>query len=260
MALRVDIGWLVATLLLSARVAGATVLAPVFGPVQVPAIARVALAFALAAMLVAALPIPAVAIQDAPLASSVQLAIAMLSELFIGAGIAFGFLAAYAATQVAGRILDIQMGFSAANVFNPFTQGFSPLLGSLFGMAAIVVFLALDGHHVLVRALAASVQTFPPGTLVHDFDWDAFMRHSGVMFVFGLTLAAPVMFALLLADIAMAVFSRSMPQLNVFVLGFAVKIVLGIIALAASIRLADEALAGLFETTFDFWERTTTTS
>jgi flagellar biosynthetic protein FliR len=91
-----------------------------------------------------------------------------------------------------------------------------------------------------------SAQTVPPGTVGSALDWDAVFRQSGVMFTFGAALAAPVMLALLLTDLAMAVMARSMPLLNVFVLSFSVKIVLGLTALAASIKLSGPLLQALF--------------
>jgi flagellar biosynthetic protein FliR len=251
MTLRADIGWLFASLLLSVRVAAATILAPVLGPTQVPPSARVIIAVSLAAFIASALP-PATAVAVPNVAS---LGAAAVVELIIGASLSLGFLVAYAATQFAGRALDIQMGFSIASVFDPQTNSFGPLLGALFGMAAVAVFLALDGHHVLIQALALSARTVPPGSVHYAPDWAALMEHSGAMFLFGAALAAPVMFALLLADISMAVMARSMPLLNVFVLSFAVKIVLGLIGLAASIRFAQPLLEALFSSTYQYWER-----
>jgi len=256
-ALHVDIAWLAAVLLLATRVAGATVLIPIFGPVEVPGTVRVTLAVALAAALVSGIAGLPTAAAAASLASAGSLAVAMLSELVIGAAFAFGFLAAYAATQVAGRVLDTQMGFSAASVFNPTLRTVSPVAGTILGMLGVVMFLTLDGHHLLLRALAASARSMPPGSIFagEQFAWEALIAQSGVMFAFGLTLAAPVMFSLLLADVAIALISRSVPQLNPFVLGFAVKIMLGIVGLAAAIRLGGAAFEHLFSTTFRYWEQ-----
>jgi flagellar biosynthesis protein FliR len=249
MTLRIDMAWLVGTLLLSARVAAATMLTPVFGPVQIPGPVRVLIALTLAAFLFLATPVPM-----PPIETTTDLAVATLGELILGASLAFGFLVAYAATQIAGRVLDIQLGYSAASVLNPTTQTPAPLLGTVFGMAAVAVFLAMDGHHVLLRALALSLQHYPPGQLAFDLDLLEHLKFSGVMFTFGLALAAPVMLTLLLADIALAVMSRSMPQLNVFILSFSVKIVLGLIGLAVSVKFAGAVLTALFESTFRFWE------
>jgi flagellar biosynthetic protein FliR len=249
MTLHIDLIWLTGTLLLSARIAAATMLTPVFGPTQIPAPVRVFIALALAAFLMLAVPTSV-----APLHDSVGLAVATLGELLLGASLAFGFLVAYAATQIAGRVLDVQLGYGAASVLNPTTQVPAPLIGSVLGMAAVAVFLGLDGHHVLIRALALSVQHYPPGTLALDMDLSEHLKFSGGMFVFGLALAAPVMLSLLLADIALAVLARSMPQLNVFVLSFSVKIMLGLMGLAITVKFSGAVLTAMFESTWRFWE------
>lgn len=250
MSLHIDIAWLLATILVSVRIAGATMLIPVFGPTRVPATARVVLAVALSAFLVAALPSSFAAITDA-----IQFASAALTELFIGLAFAFGFLAPYAATQVAGRALDIQIGFGAAGVLNPATQTYSPLLGSVFGMLAICAFLAMDGHLLLLKALAASIVSTPPGTGISAVAPQLILKHSATIFTFGFSMAGPVMFLLLLSDIAMAVFARSMPQLNVFVLGFAIKIVLGLTGIAIGVRFAGALFDALFSTSFQYWDQ-----
>jgi flagellar biosynthetic protein FliR len=249
MTLRIDMAWLLGTLLLSARVAAATMLTPIFGPTQIPGPVRVMIALALSAFLMLAAPVV-----QAPIGSTTDLMIAALGELFIGASLAFAFLVAYSATQIAGRVLDIQLGYGAASVLNPTTQTPAPLIGTVFGMAAIAVFLAIDGHHVLIRALALSIETYPPGELATNLDIGELLKFSGSMFTFGLALCAPVMFSLLLADIALAVMARSMPQLNVFILSFSVKIVLGLIGLAVSVKFAGATLTTLFESTYRVWD------
>lgn len=249
MTLRIDMAWLVGTLLLSARIAAATMLTPIFGPTQIPGPVRVFISLAFGAFLILAVPV-----SMPPMGDATDLAVATLGELLLGASLAFGFLVAYAATQLAGRVLDVQLGYGAAAVLNPTTQVPAPLIGTVFGMAAVAVFLALDGHHVLIRALALSVERYPPGTLALDLDFAEHLKFSGAMFTFGLALAAPVMLSLLLADLALAVMSRSMPTLNVFVLSFSVKIVLGLMGLALSVKFAGAVLTALFESTWRFWE------
>jgi flagellar biosynthesis protein FliR len=251
MSLRIDIGWLIATLLVSVRVASATIVAPVLGPSQIPAPARVALVLALSACLVAGAPVDAA---SAPV-DLLALVAATLGEAVYGLAFAFGFVVAYAATQVAGRALDIQVGFGAAGILNPATRVMSPLLGTVLGMLMIASFLALDGHLVLIRALAASLAVSPPGATFTNLDPSLILNHSAATFTFGLALAAPVMFMLLLADLAMAVFARSMPQLNIFVLGFAVKIVLGLSGLALAVRFSSAVLEKLFSASFLYWDR-----
>lgn len=249
MTLRFDMAWLLATLLVSVRVATATALTSVLGPTQIPAPARVILVLAISALLISAMSVPMTAI-----ASLAALVLAVVSEVFIGLAFAFGFMAAYAATQIAGRILDTQIGFGAAAILNPATQTVSPLLANLFGMLAIAVFLSLDGHLLLIKALSLSLHAMPPGSRLSPETWPSILAHSGVSFVFALSLAGPLMGLLLLSDVALAAIARSMPQLNVLVLGFAIKIMLGLIGLTLGIRLAHSVLNSLFTTTFQYWD------
>lgn len=249
MTLRLDMAWLIATLLVTVRVVAATSLTAVLGPTQIPAPARVILVLALSALLISATSIPGTAI-----ASLAALLSAIAGEVMIGVAFAFGFIAAYAATQIAGRILDTQIGFGAAAILNPATQTVSPLLANLFGMVAIAVFLSLDGHLLLIKALSLSIQTMPPGSKLSVAAWPSILEHSGVSFLFALSLAGPVMGLLLLSDIALAAIARSMPQLNVLVLGFAIKTMLGLIGLMLSMRLAHMVLNSLFATTFQYWD------
>jgi flagellar biosynthetic protein FliR len=98
------------------------------------------------------------------------------------------------------------------------------------------------------------VQAFPPGTAGFAVDWGALLTQSRAMFTFGLALAGPVMIALLLADIGMAVVARSVPQLNVFILSFSVKALLGLVGLVAAIPIARSVVTALFESTFRYWD------
>jgi flagellar biosynthesis protein FliR len=250
MAITINAAWLLTTLLLSVRVAAATMLTSVLGPAQIPGTIRVLLAVTLGALLAST-----VGSGRALPSSVIGLALACLVEAAIGAAFALGFLTAYAATQIAGRILDLQMGFGLGSVLNPDTQTLSSLTGMVFGMAGVGIFLGLNGHHALIRALAASVEAFPPATRPDSFPWTAAPADAALMYTYGLSLAGPVMFALLLADITMAVFARSMPQLNIFVMGFALKVVLGMIGLAASVALSQGVFATLFGTLFRQWNR-----
>jgi flagellar biosynthetic protein FliR len=247
--LRLDMAWLMATLLVSVRVAVATALTSVLGPTQIPAPARVMLVLAISALLISAAAIPVTAV-----ASLAGLLLAIANEAIIGLAFAFGFIAAYAATQIAGRILDTQIGFGAAGILNPATQTVSPLLANLFGMLSIAVFLAIDGHLLLIKALSLSLHAMPPGSRLSAETWPSILAHSGVSFAFALSLAGPIMGLLLLSDVALAAIARSMPQLNVLVLGFAIKIMLGLIGLTLGVRLARAILDPLFATTFMYWD------
>jgi flagellar biosynthetic protein FliR len=241
MSLQLDIGWLFATALLAVRIAAATAFTPVLGPAQIPGSVRVILAFVLGAAIVSGLPYPVAAPPD----SAWVIVGSMLKELVTGCCLSLGFLSAYAATLFAGRALDVQVGFAVASTLNPASKEPSPLFGTVLSMAGVAVFLGLDGHHVLIRALSSTVP--------FSQDWGALISQSAVMFSFGAVLAGPIMFTLLLVDLSMAVLARSMPSLNVFILSFAVKIIAGMIGLAVGVKLGGPLLEALYGTTFTYW-------
>jgi flagellar biosynthetic protein FliR len=247
--LRVEVAWLVGVLLVTIRVAAAMYFLPIFGATHVPSLVRIVWVIALAIVLHASVGVSVGFPED-----GLALALAAGSEVVIGGCLAFGLLTAYAATQFAGRGLDIQMGFGVASVLNPGTRSRGSLLGSLLGMVFLAVFLALDGHQVLVRGLAMSLQVAPPGRYGFVPDMAGVLQQCSVMFAFGLALAGPVMLALFLADLALAFMARSMPQFNVFVLSFAIKVVLGLAGLAIAIPLSAHVLDTLFQTTYGFWD------
>jgi len=242
-----------ASLMLSVRFGTATALTPIFGSTSLPGFVRVALSLAFGIAVAASLP--SAAIQGVGALAIPTLALALLREAVIGAVFSIGFLSAYAATQVAGRVLDIQIGFGVAGILNPATNAFSPLLGSLFGMVGIAIFLSMDGHHQLLRALQFSSEIAPPNATSHGINASAILQQSALMFVYGLMLAAPVMLALLLIDITLAVYARSLPQLNILVLSFAIKVVVGMLLLAVSLKWVQWTFSQLYTSTFTFWSQ-----
>ena len=242
-----DVGWILIAILVSVRVTVAMLVVPLFGPIRIPAPVKVWLALGLGVVLMPAIS-PAV-----PALESVVLFESVLTEIIVGACFGFGFLAAFAATQIAGRALDLQIGYGAASILNPATMAPAPLLGTMFGLLLTAIFLSMDGHHVLVHALAMSVLLVPPGSPIPTADWGMLMSHSSIMFVYAVALAAPVMLMLSLIDLAMAVISRSMPQLNVFILSFTVKILVGLLVMAGSIQFAGGVYHTLSERVFRFW-------
>jgi flagellar biosynthetic protein FliR len=251
MALSLDLNWVVSILLSSLRVGAVLVLTPLMTFATTPASFRILFVVAFSALLVSAPMIP-----PAPGMPAVDgLLLPALGELLCGAVLAFGLLAGFAAFQFAGRILDLQLGFGVAALIDPTTRTQVPLLGTLLYMAAIIAFFAIDGHHLVIRALAHSFTRFPPGSGLAAFDIGAVVTQFGLMFSFAAALAAPVMFVLLLVDVALAVMARTMPQMNVFFLSLPLKILIGLLVLVLSIRFMGPVAARLFESIVRHFER-----
>jgi len=242
-----------ASLMLSVRFGTATALTPIFGFISLPGFVRALLSLAFGVAVASSLP--NTAIHGVGELSAPYLVFTALREAIIGAVFSLGFWSAYAATQVAGRVLDVQIGFGVAGILNPATNAFSPLLGSLFGMIGIAVFLSMDGHHQMLRALALSTDIASPNISGNEAGAFAILQQSSAMFVYGLMLAAPVMLALLLVDITLAIYARSLPQLNVLVLSFAIKVVIGMLLLAVSLKWTQWTFMQLYKNTFEFWSR-----
>jgi flagellar biosynthetic protein FliR len=245
-----DSAWIAAVLLVSIRVGPMLILTPVLGSTTIPVRARVLFALALSAMIVGSTR----ATWGIDLTSGGALVSAALAELMIGAALAFGLVAAFAAFLFGGRLLDLQIGFGVASLIDPSTRGQSPLLGTLLNLVAIAVFFAADGHHVLIRGLAESLDRFPPGTSLSSLQIDAMVAQFGVVFVYGLAIVAPAVVALLLLDVAMAVATRTMPQMNVFIVSMPLKVVVGLLVLALSTRYLLPAMQRIFETIPRYWD------
>ena len=254
MNLGIDAAWITLVLLASIRLGALFVLTPLFGAMPLPGRFRVFLALLLAAAMVSALNV-APGAAGSLVHSAPGLALAAFGELAVGAAMAFGLFAAFGAFQFAGKLLDIQIGFSLSTVFDPVTRTQAPLLGTLLNLLGVMIFFTLDGHLLLMRGIAWSFTAFPPGELPTGWNLSAFVDQFGVMFVFGLAIAAPVVFALLLTDVALGIASRTMPQLNIFTVGIPVKIVVGLLVFAATLFAVAPVMARLFATVLTFWQR-----
>lgn len=251
MLLNIDQGWLVQICLASIRIGMLFILTPVFSNLSRVTTVRVLLTLALSVLLAANL---------APAPGGLDLSLGPLlaagaGELVTGGVLAFGMFAAFAAFSVAGSILDVQSGFSIGSVYDPVTGGGGPVFATLLNLTAVAMFFALDGHHALVRGVAYSLQQVPPGAGLAAFNPDAVVRQFGVMFTLGVAMAGPVMFGLFLAEIALSVISRSLPQMNVFVVGVPAKIVIALALLAMTAGVLGPVMGRVYASVFQFWQQ-----
>jgi flagellar biosynthetic protein FliR len=225
---------LVATLLLSLRIAPAFAFAPPFTLLRTPALVRVLLSFALAAWLVATYP--AQTWQGA--AAGGSLIVAGARELFLGLSLALALQLAFAALLTVGRAIDIQAGFGLAMLADPTSRTQLPLVGTLFAYAAAVVFFGTDGPADLLAIWAASVVQVPIGGGGLGENLAVMLNYVSVVFAMAFGAAGLVMLVLFLIDGAIAFMSRTLPQMNVLVLGFQVKTLALLLILPIAIALA----------------------
>lgn len=251
MTLHLDMGWLIMLWLATLRLSALLLLTPVLGGASVPPQARLIMLLALAALMLAALPAMRPPAMGEGLGELWQWAI---GELLIGAAMAFGLHCAFGSFALAGKMLDLQIGFSVGAIFDPLTRSAAPLLGSLLTGLGGVIFYAMDGHHLLLRMVAYSFEKVPLGSTLPWQVAKPFVDQFGAMFVLGLTLAAPVVVALFLVDVGLGIVSRTMPQMNVFLIGLIVKIMVGLLIFMLSLQGMAAVMRRAFVGMFDFWQ------
>ena len=168
-------------------------------------------------------------------------------------GIAIGFLMRLflAAVDVAGEMIGLQMGLSFAVFFNPQTGGQTSVVAEFLGLLTLLVFLALDGHLMMVLILVKSFEWLPVGMPTAREGWLLIVRYAAVMFSLGVMLALPLIATLLITNIALGILTRSAPQLNLFAVGFPVTLSVGFIVLLVCLSLVAPMLHNLFELGFN---------
>ncbi len=247
----VNMDFITALFLVFIRLSALTLLTPLFATAQVPVNIRTLLLLALALTLVASLSVTPAQVPH----SLAELFQAALYELIIGALLAFGLFTAFGAFLFGGRILDFQMGFGFANLIDPATNMQSPLIGTVLNLMAVATFFLLDGHHMVIRGIAYSLEKAPIGLGLNSLHIDAVIGQFGKMFVYGLMLVAPAVFTLLLLDVGLAFAARTMPQVNIFIVGLPLKIFVGLTVLLLSLNYLSPLLKKIYESIFRSWER-----
>ncbi|MEZ4649001.1 MAG: flagellar biosynthetic protein FliR [Candidatus Eisenbacteria bacterium] len=141
----------------------------------------------------------------------------------------------FVAIRFAGSLIGIQMGVAMAGLFDPASGEQMPLVGRFLEVYAILLFLALDGHHILLRALAFSLHRVGPGSFPGGPDLVAVAGALGsAVFLLALQVGAPIVAALFLTDAALGFVARAVPQMNVFLIGIPAKIGVGMVFLIVS--------------------------
>lgn len=212
-------------LLIGARTSGMFLIAPIFSGRQVPAQLRIGLILVVTMLLSFATQVKT----EFPLTTPGQFIIALIAETLTGYVIGFVVYVVFATVQLAGQLLDMQMGFGIVNVIDPLSGMQMPMMGNFQYLLALLVFLGVNGHHYLIRALAESYQLIPVMGGHYDAQFAQFMIGLGAaMFVTAIKLAAPVVSAVFITDVALGFMARTVPQMNVFIVGLPAKILGGI--------------------------------
>ncbi len=209
---------LVAFLLALARTAGFVLITPPFSSRNVPAQTKVGLAVALA------LPLSALGQDGAPELGSATLFVRAFTEALTGVTLGFFVLIAIATVQAVGELLDLVGGFTLTASLDPMLMAQTSVMGKLHQLTAATVLFVTDGHLVVLHGLSRTMQRTPTPTLDAESVARALTADVAGLFVGAIQIAAPVIAAMLVADVALGLLTRAAPALNPFALSYPIKI------------------------------------
>lgn len=226
-------------LLAMVRTAAWLLVAPPFNTRMVPITVKVGLAVALA------VPVAPRVAETAPPPELAPLVTAVLLQ--VGVGLALGFVVQllFAAVQAAGELIDLFAGFTIAATYDPFTNANQAVFGRLYQLLATALLFATGGHLLLVQGLLDSFAAVPSGLPDLGATSAELVDSLTLFFLSALEIAAPLLGALFLTEVALGLLSKAAPQMNVFTLGFPIKIMLTLLLAGLALPLLPNAVQGL---------------
>jgi flagellar biosynthetic protein FliR len=232
-------------LVVCARVSGFIAAIPVLISAQTPGRIKTALVFVGSLML---FPVMAKSVPQMNY-SPLPLFLLILSEVLLGLLLALVSRLIFTAVEFGATVIGFQMGFASANVYDPQSERQVELLSQFQNVFAILIFLAIDGHHIFLRTAVLSYELLPPGQF--DVAGDAIpflMQLASHMFTIGVQFSAPLLAILLFVSLILGVLARVFPQLNVFLLSFPLNIGIGFVVIALTLNMVSTLLGREFDT------------
>lgn len=216
---------------------------PFLGSANIPGLVKAGLALSLAILISPAVKLPAELLpRDLP-----HLAYLGLGEVFIGLILGLSVRLLLTAVQIMGQLAGFQMGFAVANVFDPIGGEQVSVLAQFCYLMAMLVFFAVGGHLSFFAALHDSFKAVPPGhwRLTRDL-YDQVMSLVTMMFTLSIKIGAPVIGALIFLQVVMGVLAKTVPQMNILVVGFPLTISVGLVFLSLTLTVLVPVLTRLF--------------
>ena len=160
----------------------------------------------------------------------------LAQQVAIGLSMGMAMRVVFSAVEMAGSLIGLQMGLGFATFFDPQNSSQTPVVGSFLGMLAILVFLSLNGHQLMIEAVAQSFRDLPIIAEPHSAaGWRTLAGWGRQIFLGGVLLSLPVIAALLITNISIGIMTRAAPQLNIFAVGFPITLLVGFAVLMLSL-------------------------
>lgn len=231
-------------LLVLTRVTAFIVTVPFFSYRTIPTTQRVIFAALLAWVMVYTIEAPTLEIDGTYI-------LLVLKEATVGLFIGLIAYIVMSAIQIAGGFIDFQMGFAIANVIDPQTGAQSPLLGQFFNVLALLLLLTLNAHHMLLDGIFYSYRFVPIDVLWPSFGEERLVEFIAktfmTTFAIAFQMSIPIVATLFLVDLALGITARTVPQLNIFVVGFPIKIGVSFLVLVTTFTVMIAMMQKLFE-------------
>lgn len=179
-----------------------------------------------------------------------------LKEILFGLAIGFISKVIFAAAEIAGQLIDFQVGFSMASVYNPLSGSSASNYGKVYYWLSICLFFILDLHHIIIKTLIKSFQYLPLGTIVlNEFNPEGIVKLFGMAFELALNLSVPMIIVVLVTDITLGIISKTVPQINVFMLGMPLKAVVSFIVFMLILSWVMSEISGIVGSVPGYIER-----
>ena len=216
---------------------------PVFSQRAVPMRVKVGLALFIALAAQPSLPAMPVVPLDSPAAFML-----VLQQLLIGLSLGFAVRLVFAAVELAGELIGLQMGLNFAGFFDPATASQGTASGRFFGTMVAFLFVLSNGHLAIIQALVRSFEVFAVGAEPFDFLRRTQPQQWGSeIFMLGLWIALPLVGMLLFVNLVLGVISRVAPQISVFSVGFPITVSVGLIGMLLTLPLMEQPFAMALE-------------
>lgn len=237
-------------LLIFARISGVFFTAPFFSSFVIPERAKLILSLFITIIIYPALKNFQITIPQ----NMIQYGLMVLSQVIVGLILGFAISLIFTAFQVAGEFFSFQIGFGITEVLDPLAQVEIPILGQFQYLIAILVFLSINGHHMLLSALYRSFEVIP----LIDFSNIAkvqllsitFSKLLSQMFLVALKIAFPILATMFLVSFILGLLAKASPQLNIFMVGFPFQIAIGLITYLIVMPFFIEAISHFIDFTF----------
>ena len=223
--------------------------APVFSMRVIPVRTRIGLAFLVAVCAQAVLP-------EQPVISlnSREAAGAVVQQVGIGLAMGFAVRLVFAAVELAGEIIGLQMGLNFASFFDPASNAQVSAVARFFGNISMLLFVVINGHLMVLMAVVKSFDSFPVGGNFLQAIGQMRLHELGAsLFSSALWIALPMISLLLFVNLTLGIISRVAPQMNIYAVGFPVTLTVGMLGITATLPMLEQPMLALLQQSIDLF-------